>query len=129
MMTVVVADDDEASRDFLQEALMAIGYNPVAARDGKEALDSIGTLEPGLAILDIQMPRLNGHQVVRALRKDPRFSSLPVVALTAHAMQEDREKAWESGFDAYLTKPINLGELRRQLNRLTGKKVPSERKG
>ena len=127
MMTVVVADDDDASRDFLREALTAIGYDPIPARDGREALDSIAALEPGLAILDIQMPYLNGHQVVRALRKDPRFLSLPVVALTAHALQEDREKAWESGFDAYLTKPINLGELRRQLDRLTGKKVTHER--
>src|SRR5687767_7661583 len=121
MLTIVIADDDSASREFLHEALTAIGYRPIAVKDGKEALETIVALEPDLAILDIQMPHLNGHQVVQALRNDSRFHCLPIVALTAHAMQDDQEKARRSGFDEYMTKPINLVQLRRHLDRLISK--------
>jgi CheY-like chemotaxis protein len=71
-----------------------------------------------LVLLDIQMPKLDGLGVVRQLRQNPRFTSLPVVAVTSYAMRGDREKALDAGFDAYLTKPIDASRIRETVERL-----------
>src|SRR6267154_3429952 len=73
---------------------------------------------PDILLLDIGMPLLDGFAVVRQLRENPRFTSLPVVAVTAYAMQGDREKIMTSGFDGYLSKPVNSGSLVQELGRL-----------
>ena len=90
---------------------------PVAA-DGAEALGKIKTNPPDLVVLDLHMPTLDGFGVLLELRKDHQYAGLPVVALTASAMQGDRERALALGFVDYMTKPISLSVLRNRLMRL-----------
>jgi len=94
----------------------------VEVGDGQEAVQKIAEKKPDLVLLDIQMPLLDGFGVLRQLRQDSRFASLPVVAVTSYAMGGDREKALAAGFDAYLTKPLNAAALKKQLEQLLGEK-------
>lgn len=115
---LLIADDDPASRELLREILEAQGYQVVEAEDGQAALNKIEEERPDLVLLDIQMPKLDGLGVVRQLRQSPRFTSLPVVAVTSYAMRGDREKALGAGFDAYITKPIDAVRIRETVERL-----------
>jgi CheY-like chemotaxis protein len=89
------------------------------AVNGRDALDLIRRNQPELVFLDLQMPVLDGFSVIRELRNDSRFRTLPVVAVTASAMLGDRERAIAAGFDSYIAKPINLGEVRKQVELLS----------
>ena len=122
MKKILVAEDDLASRELVREILETCGYQVLEARDGREALQRVEETAPDLVILDIQMPGLDGSAVLRQLRQDSRFTSLPVVAVTSYAMRGDREKALAAGFDAYLTKPLNAAALKKQLEQLLGEK-------
>ncbi len=122
MKKILVAEDDLASRELVREILETCGYQVLEARDGREALQRVEETAPDLVILDIQMPGLDGSAVLRQLRQDSRFASLPVVAVTAYAMRGDREKALAAGFDAYLTKPLSAAALKKQLEQLLGEK-------
>jgi two-component system, cell cycle response regulator DivK len=118
-MTILVADDNLASRELMRELLEASGHRVVEATNGREALDLIDRDPPDVVFLDLQMPVLDGFCVVRQLRSDERFRRLPAVAVTASAMLGDRELAIAAGFDSYITKPINLNEVRKQAEQLT----------
>ena len=122
MRKILVAEDDLASRELIREILEARGYEVVEVGDGQEAVQKIAEKKPDLVLLDIQMPLLDGFGVLRQLRQDSRFASLPVVAVTAYAMQGDRAKALAAGFDAYLTKPLNAAALKKQIEQLLGEK-------
>lgn len=117
---ILLAEDDPASRELLREILVRGGYQVVEASDGREALHKVEETQPDLVLLDLQMPLLDGFGVLRQLRGDPRFAALPVMAVTAHAMQGDREKALLAGFDAYINKPIDLTAFRMQIEKLLG---------
>lgn len=118
-MTILVADDNPPSRELMRELLEASGHLVVEAANGREALDSIRRNPPELVFLDLQMPLLDGFSVIRELRSDDRFRRLPVVAVTASAMLGDRERAIAAGFDSYIAKPINLCEVRKQVELLS----------
>lgn len=118
MKTVLVADDNAVSRELIREVLDNIDCEVLEACDGREALEKIRETRPDLVLLDIQMPFLDGYTVLEQIRKDPGFTILRVVALTAYAMQGDREKALAAGFDGYITKPIQIAELRSRLREL-----------
>jgi len=118
MKTILVADDSLASRELLREVLEAAGYRVLEATNGREALDVIRKNKPDLAFLDIRMPGMDGIGVVRELRKDIRFEALPVIAVTAYAMPGDRERVVEAGFDSYITKPIDVDDLQKQVQAL-----------
>ena len=118
MRKILVADDNAESRELIREVLEPYCYHVVEACDGPEALAKIEQTTPDAVLLDIQMPGLDGFGVLERLRRNPRFAALPVAALTAYAMQGDREKAFAAGFDEYITKPINAGSLRAQIKRL-----------
>jgi CheY-like chemotaxis protein len=94
------------------------GYAVAEACNGEEALAMVEQTPPDILLLDIGMPVLDGFAVVRKLRENPRFAALPVVAVTAYAMQGDSEKIMESGFDGYLSKPVNSSLLAQELDRL-----------
>ena len=113
-----MAEDDPASRELLRELLERWGYEVAEAADGGEALAKIRELMPDLAILDIQMPVLDGYSVLRHVREDRRFAQLPILALTAFAMDGDREKALSHGFTGYQSKPLNSQQLKDELARL-----------
>lgn len=118
-MTILLADDNLPSRELMREILEASGHIIVEAVNGRDALDLIRQNQPELVFLDLQMPVLDGFSVIRELRSDVRFRSLPVVAVTASAMLGDRERAIAAGFDSYIAKPINLGEVRKQVELLS----------
>ena len=112
---VLVADDNPAGRELVRESLAEYVSSIIEASDGREALDKIRETLPDLVLLDIQMPELDGYAVLREIRGDPALQGLRVVALTAFAMQGDRERALEAGFDDYLTKPVTVAKLKAQL--------------
>jgi PAS domain S-box-containing protein len=112
---VLVADDNPAGRELVCEILRGMSANVIEASDGREALEKIRDVRPDLVLLDIQMPEMDGYDVLRAIRSDTSLTGLRVVALTAFAMQGDREKALAAGFDDYVTKPVSAARLKEQL--------------
>jgi CheY-like chemotaxis protein len=115
---ILVVDDKPSSRELVRTILENVGYDIEEAGDGIQALEAIRTNPPDLVLLDLQMPGLNGRQVLAELRAEDRFADLPVVALTASAMAGDREKALAAGFTSYLSKPVTLSTLRSEVQRL-----------
>jgi len=118
MKTVLIADDKATSRELVRTVLEKCGYLVVEAGDGIEALLNARDSKPDLIILDLHMPRLDGFGVIKALRLEEEFASTPVMALTASAMQGDRERALSAGFTSYIAKPIQLRMLRSEVERL-----------
>ncbi len=112
---VLVADDNPAGRELVREGLAEFASSIIEAADGREALQKIREMLPDLVLLDIQMPEMDGYAVLREIRSDPALQGMRVVALTAFAMQGDRERALEAGFDDYLTKPVSVAKLKAQL--------------
>jgi two-component system cell cycle response regulator DivK len=118
MKQVLVVDDKASSRELIRTVLENSGYTVSEAADGLEALRIAQQILPDLILLDLQMPALDGFGALKQLRADPRFAALPVIALTASAMQGDREKALAAGFTSYISKPVTLTALRTELARL-----------
>jgi len=123
MTKILIAEDNAVNRELLRELLEMRGYTVVEACDGEEALRMIEQTQPDLLLLDIGMPVLDGFAVVGKIRENPRLAQLPVVAVTAYAMQGDREKILHSGFDGYLSKPVNSRSLAEELDRLLTKRA------
>lgn len=120
MKKILVAEDNPANRELMGEVLSGRGYEVIEACDGQEALQKIEETNPDLVLLDIQLPVLDGFAVLQQIRQMPRFANLRVVAVTANAMKEDREKGAKAGFDAYISKPIDVAALRTQVAELLG---------
>ena len=118
MRQVLVADDKASSRELIRVILECSGYSVSEAGDGLEAVRIAQQIEPDAILLDLQMPALDGFGALARLRADPRFAALPIVALTASAMQGDREKALAAGFTSYISKPVTLKALRAEVARL-----------
>lgn len=118
MKTALIAEDNPVNRELLRELLEMRGYAVIEASDGEETITQMGNSIPDILLLDLNMPVLDGFGTIKRIREDPRFSSLPVLAVTAYAMRGDKEKILTSGFDGYLSKPINAAELEAELSRL-----------
>jgi CheY-like chemotaxis protein len=121
MKKVLIAEDNAVNRELLRELLEIRGYAVMEACNGEEALDQIAKVQPDILLLDLSMPVLDGFGTIERIRKNPSFRSLPVLAVTAYAMQGDREKILTSGFDGYLSKPINPTALQQELERVLSK--------
>jgi two-component system cell cycle response regulator DivK len=115
---ILVVDDNPVSRELLREVLENPDQQVLEAENGEEAWEKIMGEKPDIVLLDIQMPVLDGYQVLQRVRSNPECRNLPVIALTAFAMQKDRDKALASGFDAFITKPIDAAALRIQVQRM-----------
>ena len=126
MSRILVAEDNVVNRELLRELLEMRGHSVVEARDGLEALRMIEQSQPDLLLLDIGMPALDGYGVVRKIRENPGSAALRVLAVTAYAMQWDREKILTAGFDGYLSKPINPQFLMQEIERLVNDKPAEE---
>ncbi len=122
MRKVLIAEDNAVNRELLRELLETRGYTVLEACDGQEALHMIDQAQPDILLLDIGMPVLDGFAVVRKIRENPHLAKLPVVAVTAYAMQDDREKILNSKFDGYLSKPIDARSLMEELDRLLSRR-------
>jgi len=108
---VLVVDDDADIRTVLTRALGHAGFRATAAADGREALDAIAAAPPDLVLLDIRMPHVDGHELLRALRAEPATRELPVIVLTASQGGDGRESALAAGATAYLKKPFVADDL------------------
>lgn len=121
MTKVLIAEDNAVNRELLRELLELRGCTVVEACDGLEALQMIEQNQPELLLLDIGMPVMDGFAVIRRIRENPRLAKLPVVAVTAYAMRGDQERILNSGFDGYLSKPVNPSSLAGELDRVLTK--------
>ena len=115
--TVLLVEDNEDNRIIYSTVLRHVGYDVVEAQDGIQALALARSSRPNLILMDIAIPELDGWEATRILRQDPATSDIPIIALTAHALPNDRERAVEVGFTAYLAKPVEpravVAEVRR----------------
>jgi two-component system, cell cycle response regulator DivK len=109
--TVLVVEDNEKNMKLFREVLQATGYTALEASSGEDALALAAANPPALVLMDIQLPDIDGIEALQRLREDERTARIPVLALTAQAMQGDRERFVEAGFDGYLSKPVDVAEL------------------
>jgi len=108
---VLIVEDNEKNMKLVRDILQAVGYAPIEASSGEEAIALATAEAPALVLMDIQLPDLDGAAALQRLRADERTARVPVLALTAQAMQGDRERFLAAGFDGYLSKPIDVDEL------------------
>ena len=118
MAKILLVEDNELNRDMLSRRLIRRGYEVVMAIDGEEALTSAAREQPNLILMDMSLPKIDGWEATRRLKADPSFCAIPVIALTAHAMAGDRERALEAGCDEFDTKPIEFERLLAKIERL-----------
>ncbi len=108
---ILVVDDNQDSRELVIKILKGKGHQFVEAVDGEDALEQVAAELPDLILMDISLPKIDGHEVTRRLKQNKQFASIPVIALTAHAMKGDMEKALAAGCEGYISKPINVREF------------------
>jgi CheY-like chemotaxis protein len=118
MSKVLLVEDNEMNRDMLSRRLIRQGFQVVVAVDGGEGVAQAFAILPDIILMDMSLPVLDGWEATRQLKADGRTKSIPVIALTAHAMAGDRQQALEAGCDDYDTKPIELPRLLEKMRRL-----------
>ena len=110
---VLLVEDNEKNLKLFRDVLQVTGYATLEASTGEEAVDLAVSGTPALVLMDVHLPGIDGLEALRRLRSDQRTASIPVLALTAQAMHDDRELFLSAGFDGYLSKPVDLVELLR----------------
>ena len=122
MPRILLVEDNEMNRDMLSRRLARREYEVLVAVDGKEGVEMAGSEAPDLILMDMSLPVMDGWEAMRQLKASPETKAIPIIALTAHAMSGDREKAMEAGCDDYDTKPIELPRLLAKMEALLGEK-------
>lgn len=112
---ILVVEDNQDNRELVVKVLKINGYQVIEAVDGEEALEKTKTENPDLILMDLFIPKIDGYEVTRRLKRDRDLRSIPVIALTAHAMKGDMEVALAAGCDGYIPKPIDVRELPKQI--------------
>ena len=123
MTTILLVEDNELNRDMLSRRLSRKGFDVQFAFDGKEAVEKAKALTPDLVLMDIGLPVIDGYDATRAIKSDEATKVIPVIALTAHAMAEDRKRCLDAGCDDFDTKPIDLSRLLEKIQTLLGGNV------
>ncbi len=118
-MNVLLIEDNELNRDMLKRRLERKEFIVSCAEDGQSGIDMAKNEMPDIILLDLSLPVIDGWNVARQLKADPNTKDIPIIALTAHAMKGDREKALDAGCDDYDTKPVNLEGLLDKIHKLT----------
>jgi len=118
MPTILLIEDNDLNRDMLSRRLVRKGYHVLIAEDGAKGLSAASDNDPDLILMDMSLPVIDGWEVTRRLKAEPATRAIPVIALTAHAMSSDREKAVAAGCDDYDTKPVELERLFGKIERL-----------
>jgi len=125
MPKILLVEDNEMNRDMLSRRLQRRGYSVISAHDGEQGHLLACAEMPDLILMDISLPLMNGWEVTRLLKSSESTRHIPIIALTAHALVTDRDKAFEAGCDDYDTKPIEFGRLSDKIeNLLVAKRVP-----
>jgi two-component system cell cycle response regulator DivK len=120
MRRVLVVEDNSDNMTLISDVLHSLGYQVLAAKDGEEGIKSARSEKPDLILMDLSLPRVDGWTATRAIKNDPGLAETPIIALTAHAMVGDRERALEAGCNDYVSKPINMRDLTTKLRRYLG---------
>ena len=122
MSKILLVEDNEMNRDMLTRRLEHKGFEVVIAIDGKAGIDMASSANPDIILMDLSLPVIDGWEATRQIKANPATQSIPVIALTAHAMAGDEQKALEAGCDDYDTKPVNLNSLLDKIESLLGKR-------
>ena len=125
MAKLLLVEDNEMNRDMLSRRLQRRGYEVIMAVDGEEAITLTQSEVPDLILMDMSLPLLDGWEATRRLKAAPQTQSIPIIALTAHAMEGDRDKAIEAGCDDYDSKPIEFPRLLAKIQTLLGEEATS----
>ena len=120
MIRILLVEDHEEIWDFLSRRLKRRGYDVVIATDGQEGVDKARSERPDIVLLDMNLPVMDGWTAAGIIKADPSTASVPIIALTAHAMSGDREKAMAAGCDDYHPKPVDFSRLLAQIEALGG---------
>ena len=118
MAKILLVEDNEMNRDMLSRRLVRKGYDVVMAVDGQQAVDAASSQSPDLILMDMSLPIIDGWEVTRRIKAAPDTQAIPVIALTAHAMESDREKCMDAGCDDFDTKPIDFPRLLSKISAL-----------
>jgi len=121
MARILLVEDNEMNRDMLSRRLERKGHEVAIAVDGQQAIDLATSGKPQLILMDMSLPVIDGWEATRRLKADEQTRSIPIIALTAHAMAEDERKAREAGCDDYDTKPVELPRLVAKIDALLAK--------
>jgi len=119
-MKILLVEDNDLNRDMLTRRLIKRGFTVLSAVNVKEGIDKSITEKPDLILMDLSLPIINGWDATREIKANQKTSDIPIIALTAHAMAEDRKKALDAGCDEYDTKPIEFEGLLKKINKLIG---------
>ena len=120
MSKILLVEDNEMNRDMLSRRLERKGFEVVIAVDGQAGIDMAASSNPDIILMDLSLPVIDGWEATRQIKANPATQSIPVIALTAHAMAGDEQKALEAGCDNYDTKPIDLKRLLGKIDNLLG---------
>jgi CheY-like chemotaxis protein len=120
MRRILVVEDNKDNMTLITDVLSSMDYEVIPAKDGEEGLQVAKAEKPDLILMDLSLPRMDGWTATRQLKADTELAHIPVIALTAHAMIGDRERALAAGCDDYISKPINIRELAGKLTQLLG---------
>jgi len=112
---ILVVEDNQDNRELVVKVLKVNGYHVIEAVDGEEAIEKTRAENPDLILMDLFIPKIDGYEVTRRLKRDIDLKSIPIIALTAHAMKGDMEVALAAGCDGYMPKPIDVRELPKQI--------------
>lgn len=115
---ILLVEDNPATMEVMQQELEVLGYDVAVAKDGAEAVEIANSELPDLIIMDILMPKMDGNEAATQIRKDPKTQEIPILAATAKALPEDRERCLASGCDDYIAKPFSYRELHTAIERL-----------
>lgn len=122
MTKILLVEDNEMNRDMLSRRLVRSGFEVVMAVNGQEGVDMASSEKPDVILMDMSLPVLDGWDATRQLKANAATASIPVIALTAHAMESDREKAMAAGCDDFDTKPIEMPRLLEKINAFANRK-------
>ena len=120
MNRILLVEDNEMNRDMLSRRLERKGFEVVIAVDGQAGVDMASSTSPDLILMDLSLPVIDGWEATRQIKADAATQNIPVIALTAHAMSGDEQKAREAGCDDYDTKPVNLNRLLEKIGKFLG---------
>lgn len=122
--TLLLVEDNEDNRLVYSMMLRHVGYDVVEARDGAEAISLARSVVPDLILMDLSIPKVDGWEATRILRHDPLTRDIPIIALTAHALADDRERAAAAGFTSYLAKPVEPHAVVEEVRLRIGRGAP-----
>ena len=115
MSLILLVEDHDMAREIMQRRLEREGYRVETAQTGKESLEKIRTVSPDLVLMDMSMPMIDGWEATRRIKADPELKRIPVMALTANAIEGDRERCLSAGCDDYETKPVDFERLLKKI--------------